>query len=297
MEEKLKNLADNFSKYFNRLNKRQKKLFFLLIITVVSSLYYNIIYKGQLTALSKVRRQATMASGALNKIKAQVTDLTEEKASLERSSDSLKALRRKLASIETELPTQSSIPLFLKELVRQAAGCQIEFNSIRPKSPKEKKDYAELNIEMKFNTNYSGLANYINRLESPSHFLKASNIVIENMKDGLRGELDVTLTLSTLLAEKDMPKKEKEEIREILPLDIERSPFVSQALAPKTGKKEEFYLSGVITSGKSPSAIINNEVYRVGDVIGNKKVVKIMPKMVILEYGREEIVLTLEKNK
>jgi hypothetical protein len=52
---------------------------------------------------------------------------------------------------------------------------------------------------------------------------------------------------------------------------------------------------GITISKKQPTAIINNEVYKVGDVIGDKKIKEILPKKVILSDGKESVVLTLEK--
>lgn len=298
MEKKIKDLADKLLKRFNLLDGRQKTLFFILLAVIALIFGYNIIYKGQADSVSRLKKESLAIKNALIKIKSQYPDINKEKDDLIRARQQLASLKQELSALESELPTQGSIPGLLNELVAQAAGYKIDFNSIRPKPAKDKKEYAELNIEMKFNSNYSDFANYINRLESPSRFLKATNIIMENMKDGFRGELDVALTLTTLLAQTPAAKKPaRGRPEELLPLDIKRSPFVSPSLPVMGAKKEEYILSGILTTGKTPTAIINNEVYRPGDIIGNKTINKILPNRVILGYGGEEIILTLEKNK
>ena len=229
------------------------------------------------------------------KLKSQIPDIQKEKEALNAAKRSLNFLKTQLASLELQLPTYGRIPQLLGELMRQSSGYSIDFISIRPKKDK-KKEYPELIIEMKFNSHYSDFANYLNRLESLSQFLRTTDIAMEEMKDGFRGTLDVTLTLATLLSEEEEPQKEDVEEPEFArPFTIRRSPFTSEFRPDQERAKEgEFQLSGIVPSGKQPTAIINDEVYRVGDIIGDKKVKQILPNMVILTDGRESTVLTLE---
>lgn len=120
---------------------------------------------------------------------------------------------------------------------------------------------------------------------------------MEEMKDSLAGESDIALTLATLLGETEAVRPEEiKEPEQVLPLKIERSPFTSKFRPAQEGKKlEEFRLLGIISSGKQPTAVINDEVYKIGDIIGNKKVKQILPDTVILTDGRESTVLTLER--
>jgi len=294
---KIKEIIEKTTKQFNRLQKRQRTLVLFLAAAILFSFYYNAVYKPQSSALARVKTELTNVNNRLVKLKSQIPDIQKEKEALDAAKRNLETLKTQLSSLELQLPTTGRIPQLLGELVRQAQGYSIDFVSIRPKTSKEKKEYAELIIEMKFNSTYSDFANYLNRLESLSQFLRASDITMEEMKDGFRAESDVTLNLATLLGETGRTKpEEQKEPQFAAPLSIERNPFLSKFRPTQEGaKKEEFQLSGIIASGKIPTAIINNEVYKVGDIIGNKKVKQILPNMVILTDGRESTVLTLER--
>jgi len=295
---KIKELIEKTTRQFNRLKTRQRTLVLFLAAAILFSFYYNAIYKPQSSALARVKTELTNVNNRLVKLKSQIPDIQKEKEALNAAKRNLDSLKTQLSSLELQLPTTGRIPQLLGELVRQAQGYSIDFVSIRPKTSKEKKEYAELSIEMKFNSTYSDFANYLNRLESLSQFLRATDIGMEEMKDGFRAESDVTLNLTTLLGEtgETKPEELKESPQFAAPLSIERNPFLSKFRPAQEGvKKEEFQLSGIIASGRTPTAIINNEVYKVGDIIGNKKVKQILSNMVILTDGRKSTVLTLER--
>ena len=291
-----KEIIEKIAKQFNRLEKRQRMLVLLLIASILFSFYYNGIFKPQSTALRKARKELTSINNRLLRLKSQIPDIQKEKEALSTAEKRLDSLKMQLISLESELPTQRSIPQLLGELVRQASGYSVDFVSIRPKTDKEKKEYAELAIEIKFNSPYPDFANYLNRLESISQFLKTENIVMEEMKDGFRGISTVTLTMATLLGEtRDVQKREIEEVQQIEPLLIKRDPFFSVFRpAKEETEKEELKLSGIIATGKQPTAIINDEVYKIGDFIDDKEVKKILPNMVVLTEGKKSTVLTFE---
>jgi len=80
-------------------------------------------------------------------------------------------------------------------------------------------------------------------------------------------------------------------------LAIKRNPFLSTFKPRKKEvKKEALDVTGIISTGKQPTAIINNEVYKIGDMVGDKEVKQILPNMVILKIGKKSTVLTLERD-
>lgn len=295
----LNDLKEKLVKQFSQLDRRQKLLRLFLILAVCFAIYYNLIYKTQAVALRKSKSQLSELNRNLAKLNAQFPNVDIETRKLEKARKSFEALKSQLASVEQELPTESTVPQLLDGLVRQAQGYSIDFTSIRPKPVKEKREYFEQDIEIKFNTTYADFANYINRLESPSKFLRATSIMMENIKGAFSGGIDVTLTLTTLLGGETTAAKEiKEELAPVAALDIERSPFVSEYLPSVPGAKNEAYrLTGIVASGSQPTAIINDDVYKIGDVIDNKVVSKILSDMVVLSHGKEKIILNLRRHK
>jgi len=195
-------------KQFNSLKKNQRALVLLLLAAMLFNVYYNLIYKNQSKALRSAKSEQSVVNNSLARLRSQMPDVDREKERLALSKRTCATLRERLRALESELPTQESIPQLLGELVRQAAGYSIDFISIRPKTGKGKQEYSELVIEMKVSSSYPDLANYLNRLESISRFIRADNIIMENMKDGFRSNVDSTVALSTLLGEPGIGKKE-----------------------------------------------------------------------------------------
>ena len=291
-----KDIVKKITNIFDRLEKRQKMLIFVLIASLLFSFYYNTSLKPHSKALWKARKELVGIQNRIVELKSELPDMKKEIESLDTSKKKLAILKERLTDLESELPTQRRIPQLLGELAHQASGYGIDFISIRPKQDKKKAEYAELVIEIKLNSTYTDFANYLNRLESISQFLETRGILMEEMEDGFRGSAVTTLTLSTLLGESEAAQAKIEKPKEAVPLKIERNPFISKFMpVRKEAKKEDaLRLSGIIATGKHPTAIIDDEVYRVGDFIDEKEVKEILPNMVMLSDGRKSTVLTLE---
>ena len=284
---------------FTRLEKRQRTLVLLLIAAVLFSFYYNMVFKPQSAGLKKTRTELRAAQNQLTKLKAQVPDVAKERKEFEISTRRLETLKERLASIEKDLPGQSSVSRFLGELVHQTGGLAVDFVSIKPKTNKANKDFPELEIEVKFNAGYSDAVSYIKRLESVSPFLKVTTIGLEEMREGFRGQVAATVTLLTLLGQETSSQalSETHPAELVSPISPDRNPFVSKHRPnDKDDKVQQWRLSGIIAAGKEPTAIINDEVYRVGDKFENETITQILPNMVILTNGRENTVLALDKN-
>ena len=173
------------------------------------------------------------------------------------------------------------------------------FKLIKPITEKDKSDYERLNIEMRFNANYPNLINYLWRLEHLSQFIRTTSLTIEEGKETAVSGLDIKLIISTLIGEgpgdSDLLKSQAVAFK---PLDIQRNPFESKGMPAHLAKKSQQYqLSGIISHGKYPTAIINDEVYKVGDRIENGRILEITPKGVVLMEGQESIMLTIDVNQ
>ncbi len=288
-------IRDRIAEGLGRLEKRQKTLILLLIASILFSFYYNGVYKPRSNALRARKRELATVNNRVLDLKGRMPDLRAAQSALKTAGARLDAARARLRSLESQLPTQGSVPQLLGELVSQAAGYSIDFVSVRPKTDKGRGDYAELAIDIKFNSGYSDFANYLNRLESTSRFLRAENILMEEMKDGFRGKATTTLTLATFLGEGWMAGESPGSPEPAPRITIDRNPFISR-FRPSMGRaeKEGLELSGIVAGGKRPTAIIDDEVYGIGDRIENKEVKNIISNMVILTDGRKETVLTLD---
>lgn len=271
-------------------------------MVLLFSLLFNVVYKPQRTSLRKLKEESVHLKNKAAEIKAGIPDTTAEKRSLADAQRSLENLRAQIVSMETELPLASSLPHLLGELIRQSSGYAIDFTSIKQLVDTEKKrEYAHLNIEMKFTADYSDFVNYLRRLENSSKFLTTTEIDMEEMKDGFNDKSSFSIVLSTLLGEGTKDEVNISQAAKgatfIKPITIKRDPFISKFKPYQEKKKEEKYkLSGIISRGKKSTAIINGKVYRIGDFIGKEKVEQILPNVVMLNDTREITALTLEKD-
>lgn len=285
---------------FGRLEKSQRVLLIFLVVTVVFSVYFNAIYKPQSKALKKAKVDLAALNDRISQLKTEMPDVNKEKELLKAAKANLDSLKSQLASLESQLPPQGRISALLRELIRQASGYSIDFVSIRPAAAAEQKEYAELIIEMKLASDYKDFVNYLHRVENLSYFLTVTDIAMDEPKEAAAGMVEAKLVLATLLGEERAGETEEEkEEKFISALSIDHNPFASKSKPIKQEivkkKAEEYKLSGIIATGKQPVAIINDDVYQLGDKVGDKVVKQITRNEVVLADEKDRIVLSLEK--
>lgn len=69
--------------------------------------------------------------------------------------------------------------------------------------------------------------------------------------------------------------------------------FFDSVISGKTENLSEFILNGIMWDKDNPYAVINNEVVKLGDKIGDKTVVEINEKNVVLEQDGQRHTLEL----
>ncbi len=293
--------------YINRLERRQRFLLFCLILTLLFSLYFNKLLKPQIVELRHLKLECSRLDREILDLKMQIPSLDKERLLLREAQEKNKQLNAKIMDLEKELPESYGISKLLGELAKQAGGYNIDFSYIKPKSisTRESKvqEYAHLDIEMQFSAPYYDLRDYLAKLEQLSAFLNTTDIVIEKMREGgFAGETTVTLLLSTLLSRETQglvsvqPLLTEESTQKRESVFLERIPFLPDSRRIKEHfKNTKYTLSGITFAGLDSTAIIDNELYRVGDSLDGKWVIKqILPNMVIIKRGRQTETLILE---
>jgi len=296
---KTKAMLDPLIQKFNSLKKREKTLVILLAITVAASGFFNIVYKPHRIALNKMKKELALLKDRATEVKAKIPDIAGEQRFLEEERRLAQVLKEELGSLESKLPQQNRLPQLLGELVTQASGYSIDFISIKPIPVEKKKVYASVTIEMKFASGYSDLINYLNRLERISQYLSIATVTMEREKEDANSRSQVTLTLSTILGEGAGTQETRpKEASLVQPIAIQRDPFVSRSEAqPQDEKKQEHHVTGIISRKERSTAIVDGDAYRIGDVVGDKKIKEILPDMVVLSNGVEDTILTMEKEE
>ncbi|MFQ5452561.1 MAG: hypothetical protein ACE5D6_00030 [Candidatus Zixiibacteriota bacterium] len=116
---------------------------------------------------------------------------------------------------------------------------------------------------------------------------------------------DNTEAISTESIETIMPKKNivnnklvniENKTKEKWGRDPFRNKKPKKRVIKKTRTKSiSWKLSGILFNSDSPIAIINNKPVKIGDKIGNAKVITIDKKSVILEHNGNKITITVTK--
>lgn len=302
----IKNAPELFKKIktaFSRLERRQKILILFFVFALFFSFSFNKLLKPQFKQLVRLKSELAEAERKATGLKMEMPDVAVEKVFLERLKAQSRQLQKYLVGLEKELPQSYHIAQLLGEFAKQAQGAEIDFSYIKPKSSSAalEDEYARLDIEMQLNAPYYDFYGYLGQLERLSAYLNINDIVIEEMKESdFAGKTLVTLILSTLLKKgllvSESARSEiKEEALLIKDTPLERNPFLPASKGVKPSRKSKYVLSGITFAAEKSSAIINNEVYRIGDLLDKKYPVKqILPNMVIISCGRQTEILMLE---
>jgi Tfp pilus assembly protein PilO len=302
-------MVSQFRALTNKLDKRQRVLLMFLVVTLTGSVFFNRILKPQLVEVRRVRNELGQLDRKIMALKAQMPAIEKEKIKLDEARINNKKLKETLQSLEKELPESYQISRLLGELARQAGSSGVDFAYIKPKSlvkAQDNEEYSQLDIEMQFNAPYYDFKDYLGRLERLSVFLSVTDIVAEEIKEAAgQGDVTVTMVLSTLLNRQHSGAytyRNLTEVQKELPLTEdgeERLPFVpTSAEAGRYLANKKFVLSGITYSKSNPTAIINNQMYRVGDTLNDDwKVKQILRDMVIITRGRQAETLTIEKEE
>ena len=278
-----------------------------LILTLLFTLYFNKLLKPQIVELRHLKLEWSRLDREILNLKMQIPSLDKERLLLREAQEKNKQLNAKIMDLEKELPESYGISKLLGELAKQAGGYNIDFSYIKPKSistsESKVQEYAHLDIEMQFSAPYYDLRDYLAKLEQLSAFLNITDIVIEEMKEGgFAGETTVTLLLSTLLSKETQglvsaqPLLTEESTQKRESVFLERIPFLPDSRRIKEHfKSTKYTLSGITFAGLNSTAIINDELYRLGDSLDGKWVIKqILPNMVIISRSRQTETLMLE---
>ncbi len=197
------------------------------------------------------------------------------------------------------MPRKENLPDLLGELLKQTDGYDWSFNFMQPLTSQGGEGYEQFNLEMQFDAGYASAIRYLYRLEKSFPFIKTTKVLLASKEDETNSDLEVTLFLSAVLADNLEEKMDLADLRiplTELPEGISRNPFTSKfkpQLVQDAIGAGQYSLSGIVSKGKNPTAIINNEVYKIGDWIGDSQVQEITAQRVVLQKGPDVNILTL----
>jgi len=302
MENKTNNLNSVLKAVADKLkglNRQQKMVLGGLLLVFLLSLYMNTYYKPNMVRMKAAQRNIVVYQNKINMLKVQIPETELEKENLSILEKNVQETEDKIKTIEAELPPQNKLPQILGEVISRGSKYDIEFISIVPKFLKKEKDiYSSLEIELEFETTYKDFISYLEMLQKEPSFLFVEEVNMEERKDS-KERLIANLKLSSLVI--DTPKAVgaiDKEAGQYGDLTVDRDPFTSDSEPEPDSKKEDkekLILQGIVYNGDNSAAVINDEIYRLGESV-DEKIIKVIDRnRVVLEDKDKEVILTLEE--
>ena len=295
LENSLRNLFHQMMERFNILQPRMRKLLVALMVLVMFSFMFNIIYKPQREAISRLRQKYNALKSKSAALKTQLPNLDDKRKELELLVNSTRSLDQEMARLEAQLPFQNHAHQTLGALVKFSQGLNLNFLSLKPITTKSEKDFPVLTIQMKVKANFHAIVNYLRRVQAASRFLTIEKVILEKNKDELGADLSAQIELSTFLSEHSRATDQDNFGQARLPevITVARNPFASPMEKDQSANQLAYRLTGVIAQGKVSTAIINDEVYKIGDSLQGYQIIDIRPHEVVLRMGDEKIILNI----
>ena len=260
----------------------------LLIVFVWGFSEY--IYKPQGKDLKKIKNRFVMAAFELTKAQKDARNLKE----LEKD---LREIQEELVYVKERLPQEKQISALLQQLAEEADRARIDFISILPQKEIEEEGFMKMPVEIVLRCGYYNLTNYLKRIENLPRLVEIEGIEIRTKGD-LAPRLEVKLKVNTFsLKEEGIKKKRTTAQKGEASFIYEKDPFLSLGKEKQrlTSELLTLTLTGILWEGKEASAIINDDIVKEGDFIGEKKVLKIRKDEVVLGEGEEKYILKLEE--
>jgi Tfp pilus assembly protein PilO len=285
-------------------NSRTFYLLGMLFGSMLISLYFNHIFKPSQRKLVSLRKEMVEINKKLLKVKTDIPATADLKAKLDSQEKQILADKKSFRKYEMKLPDKESLPLILKTIFVQTVGYDVDFQYVMPVP--EKKDethlFESLQIKLSFFARYYDVVQYLRRLEGALPFIKIVQVNVKKLDPDESPDTEkreVLLVLRTLFS----PHKRAQDLFvedakrvEPLQLDQERDVFVSRLKSEEKPQEEKVYtLTGVVLNGLKSTAIIDDEVYRIGDAIDNGIVKEIKPDAVVLAFGANMVHLIVQK--
>lgn len=286
---------------FKKLNARDRRLVICFGIVVLFSLYFGVSFKPNLDKTSNLKKQNLAAKKRLELLVAQFPNPEETKEQVRGYYDNLETIKSRTKEIEGQLLGISSVPKLVKELITNAQGKKIDFQSVKQKIEEAKDGYSRLDVEVEFDSQYKDMLGYLATIERLSPFVKIDGIDVAQSKSDPANLVTTSLKLTAIISPVSQLQGElsaQAEQAGVKKIELKRSPLTPSIEIGKAKKKKMgIKLIGITfrKNGASSSAIINNTVVKEGDEFEGVRVEKISPDSVTINDGSESENLTVER--
>lgn len=300
-----------------KLGIREKAWALAWLVVVGGIVEFRMLVAPRRGQLKEVTQQISGLEKEKAMLQAQAPDLTKKQAQINGLKKEIVEAFEKLQEAEKDLLDVQDVDTLLESLVKDRGRFQMVLNSIRPvqeKAPstvearegdeaKAGDPYRKLRVQIDAYATFQGMVDYIAFLEKMRPYQEVEGIKVkvegkEYSKPHLLVMVSVLMGEQIQTREKGFkPKEIFSSLEEQIPKQM-KDPFLTgerpKELLPAAGMS----LSGVFSEGGKPvAAMINNDIYRVGDLIDGKRIVAIEPTRVFLEAGNQRYLLEASEGR
>ncbi len=292
-------LKDIFNNGFKNLSPRNRRRVIILGAVILCWVYFSVFLKPGINRVSELKKQSRQARKQLDSLVGQFPDPQKARAQLKDFNKELIDIKTRTKQIEGGLLSASSAPALLKELIKDAQGKKIDFQTVKQTIEPDKSGFSKLSIELEFDATYRDMLIYLAAIEGVSNFVKIEGIDLVQSKSDPANLVSVSLKLSALLSPGSqggggLSLSAGQEPRAI---ELKRSPLTPSIKIGRAKEMKGIKITGITyrKAAGASSAIINDTVVKEGDEIEGYKVVSISPESVVISDGSESETLTVER--
>ncbi len=295
---------------WDKLQRREKTWIILWVVAILGVANFKLLHQPRGTKVREVREQIAGLEEDKITLMAKQPDIRKRQSEIDQMKKEISGLYEQLVTLEEKLLNVQDVDQLLESLIKDRARFEMRLNSIRPIQQKEPaavepqrpdnggqptEPYRKLKVQIDTYSSFQGLVNYIDFLEGMRPYQQVEGIKVQvEGREVSRPHaiLLVTTLLGETLEAKEATRKEIFSLLEQVAAREGKDPFLTADKPKEVVQAVGLELTGVFSEGGRPvAAMINNEIYRVGDVVDNKKIVAIEPNRVLLEFGNRQFVL------
>ncbi len=296
---------------FAKMGPREKSWAILWVAVVLSFLYLRMVFQPRARQVRDIRSQVSGLERQKMSLEAKQPNLKKRQEAIDSLKKEIVVRFDELTEAEQNLLDVQDVDALLESLVKDRAKFELYLNSIRPVSQKEPSaveptkagpasrsqadPYRKLLIQIDLFGTFQGLLSYVDFLEQmrPYQEVQGVRVKVEG-KEVSRPHALVTVSslMGETIKEKEQRRQEIFALVEEVVAREKKDPFLTGERPKEVVPAVGLELAGIFSeAGKPVAAMINNEIYSVGQVVQGKRIVAIEPNRVLLEQGNRRFVL------
>lgn len=290
-------LSGGLAARWRTMSPREQVGVVVLGVVVLGVVGYRTVSQGRIARLAHSRAEWLTLRQQVEAMRAALPNVEEERRRIPLEVSANEALDAELTRTERALITTGELGRLVGELTKQAEGLPVAFEAIKQRV-KDDPERPEATLEVAFTARYEAAVNYLRRVERLSPFLRITKLEMAEPKDGAQAAYSrTTATLVALMTPSSEPGGLSRAPAGPPPetVTLSRNPFGGSARAALAEKGLDLKVTGVTYRGPDSTAIINNEVVRVGDTVDHQIVQQIRPDGVVVSDGTTTHTLPLEQ--